>query len=266
MAHVAISSVPSYPCNCQPAPDCITILNSGDTTPALALGILTVGDLTIRYADITDVDLKCAATAVAQVNTLAPSSFAVGTCCGDTDEYILQITNSSCFGVSEPRVYTVEVAEDSTAADIVDSFVAQINADDGAFVTAADTGSTFTITADTAGCAFTVDFVSSNLVNIATTPNVAAWGTHAQIIADGGNEDDLADGVVYHSIDFTYRSFKPNPVPSCEKCLVPCETVCRVYVSDNAGGDTIITAISDVTDGTDTASKYLSVSGTLVCA
>ncbi len=256
MAHVPISSITTPECDCRPAPDCITIINSGDTAPALALGILTVGDLVINYSDITGTADDCAAAAVAQVNTLAPSSFTVGDCCGTSDEYILQISMVQCESIVTSR-YTVDVTEDSTAAEIVDSFVAQINADVAAFVTAADTGSTFTITADTAGCGFSVDFVSSNLVNIATTPNVASWGSHADIIADGGDADELADGVVYHSIDIIYRSFKFNPVAGCEKCLIPCETVCRIYFADNAGGETLFGNLVDILDGTDTASKYL---------
>ena len=262
MAHQTIPE--SLPCVCTPIPQCVDVVSAETDDPTISAGVLTVPSVeetrTINYFDIVDIDLTCAATAVAQVNTIAPSSFSVGTCCGSSAVYEIQLSQVQCEDVVT-LTYNVDVNADTTAAEIVDSFVAQINADPLAFVTAADTGSTFTLTADTAGCAFNVDYITDNLVNVSTTANVVGAGQAANLTYDGVPAANFSAAATYHTLDITYRSFVVNPVKGCEDCYKACEEFCRLFVVNDADGDAWLTAFYDITDGTATASGYLAKSG-----
>ena len=98
-------------------------------------------------------------TAVAQVNTITPTAV-------NSTAYTITID-----GDATPSSYTSDA--DATVAEITAGLTAAINADAGAAaVTAADGTTVLTITADTAGTAFTIA-VGGNLVNVATTANVA---------------------------------------------------------------------------------------------
>ena len=263
MAHQTIHA--SLPCVCTPVPQCVDVVAAETADPTISAGVLTIPSVgetrTINYFDIVDIDLTCAATAVAQVNTIAPSSFAVGTCCGSSAVYEIQLSQVQCEDVVI-RTYNVDVNADTTAAEIVDSFVAQINADSLAFVTAADTGSTFTLTAYTAGCAFNVDYITDNLVNIATTANVVGAGQSANLTYDGVPAANFSTSATYHTLDIIYRSFVVNPVKGCEDCYKACEEFCRLFVVNDSDGDAWLTAFYDITDGTATAAGYLAKSGT----
>jgi phage tail sheath gpL-like len=263
MAHQTVPA--SLPCVCTPVPQCVDVVAAATEDPTISAGVLTIPSVgetrTINYFDIVDIDLTCAATAVAQVNTIAPSSFTVGTCCGSSAVYEIQLSQVQCEDVVI-RTYNVDVNADTTAAEIVDSFVAQINADSLGFVTAADTGSTFTLTADTAGCAFNVDYITDNLVNIATTANVVGAGQSANLTYDGVPAANFSTSATYHTLDITYRSFVVNPVKGCEDCYKACEEFCRLFVVNDSDGDAWLTAFYDITDGTATASGYLAKSGT----
>lgn len=273
MPHVSIGSVPTYPCNCPPVPDCIGVVSPTEVDPTIAQGLLTVptvqGNLTFNYFDILPsggVSITCAATPVAQVNTIAPSSFTVGDCCGNETTYTLQLSQVQCETQIAPSVYELQVTTDQTAADIVDSFVALINADTNAFVTAADTGSTFTITADTAGCAFVVDFVSTNLVNIASTANVVGAGQTANLTYYGVDSDDFSAAATYHTVQIKYRAFKTNPIDmralhGCEECKIPCVETCLIFVINDSDGDSYLDALTTITQGSATASLYFARGG-----
>lgn len=262
MAHVTIPD--ALPCYCPPVPECVAVVSASTADPTISAGILSIpsseATLAIPYFDITDINLTCETAAVAQVNTIAPSSFTVGDCCGTSATYVLKLVQAQCEDVIE-RTYTIDVNEDKTAAEIVDLFVTSINADDAAFVTAADAGSTFTITADTAGCAFTVTYVSDNLVNTATTPNTVAWGQAAQLTYDGVPSADFNSASTYHVLDINYREFVISPVQGCEDCYKICDKFCRFYVINDSDGDSWLTAFYDITDGTAAAAGYLAKSG-----
>ena len=153
-----------------------------------------------------------------------------------------------------------------TVAEIVDAFVAVINADESAFVTATDGTSYVALTADTAGCAFTVTFVSDNIIHTAFTANVAPFGEASQVEADGGTP--LTSSTDYHAIDILYRAFLDN-TDQCTNCLTVCKQLCRVYVIDSSAGDSFITSVADITDGTASAASYLARSvaaASFVCA
>lgn len=261
MAHVTIPD--ANPCVCPPIPACVDVIAASTADPTISEGVLTipaVGETrTIEYFDITSVDLQCEQAAVAQVNTIAPSSFTVGTCCGSSATYELKLTQVQCEDVVE-RVYTYDTAVDTTAAEVVDAFVSAINADDLAFVTAADTGSTFTITADTAGCAFEVSYISDNLVNTATIANTVSYGQAADLAYDGVPSANYSSAATYHVLDIKYRGYAINPVKGCEDCFKVCDKWCRFYVVNDGDGDAWLTALYDITDGTASAAGYLAKS------
>ena len=261
------SNASDYPCYCTPEFDCYMLVNSGSAS--LAAGVVTIpnasGDETLNYWDITEVTKTCAATAVAQVDHFTPSGFEVGTCCGEQATYEIKLYNPTCLNENDiaPSNYSITFDEDTTGAEIVDAFVALINGDENAFVTASDGGGTLVLTADTAGCSFDVLFVSDNIAHLNFVANVAPWGEASQVEADGGTP--LTSTTDYHSVDILYRRFLDDS-EQCSNCLRVCKELCRLYIIDSAAGDSFITSISDVTDGTDTASKYLSKSSTLACA
>lgn len=262
----ASSNSDSFPCWCAPVPDCVAVVNDNSTPASLSEGVLSVGGLEINYFDILDVTLKCNADAVAQVDHFAPSAFTVGTCCGESATYEIKLISNQCEGDPLRSDYSITVATDMTVAEIVDAFVAVINADESAFVTATDGTSYVALTADTAGCAFTVTFVSDNIIHTAFTANVAPFGEASQVEADGGTP--LTSSTDYHAIDILYRAFLDN-TDQCTNCLTVCKQLCRVYVIDSSAGDSFITSVADITDGTASAASYLARSvaaASFVCA
>ena len=265
MAH-ASSNFNEYPCYCHPTPDCVAVVNNNDTPATLSEGVLTAGGLTFNYFDIMDVTLTCNADPVAQVVHANPSGFTVGTCCGETATYELMLQSNTCGGEPLRSTYSITYNSDVTASAIVADFVAAINADDAAFVTASTSGTNIVLTADTAGCAFSVVFATDNFIITTVTANVAAFGEASQVTADGGTP--LTSTTDYHAIDILYRSFEDDS-EGCGNCLKVCKKLCRIYVIDAAAGDSFITSVADITDGTDTVSKYLAknvAAASFVCA
>ncbi len=262
----ASSNSDSFPCWCAPAPDCVAVVNDNSTPASLSEGVLSVGGLEINYFDILDVTLKCNADAVAQVDRFAPSAFTVGTCCGESATYEIKLISNQCGGDPLRSDYSITFDTDVTVAEIIDAFVSAINSDDSAFVTATDGTTYLALTADTAGCSFDVVFSSDNIIHTAFTANVAPFGEASQVTADGGTP--LTSSTDYHAIDILYRAFLDN-TDQCTNCLTVCKQLCRIYVIDASAGDSFITSVADITDGTDTASKYLSRSvaaGSFICA
>lgn len=262
----SVSNASDYPCWCAPEPNCVVVVNSGSAT--LATGILSIPGAeateTFRYFDIiAPITKTCAATAVAQVTHFTPSGFTVGTCCGDSAVYEIILFSPTCQNENDvpPSTYTITYNEDKTGAEIVDDFVALINADENAFVTATDGGNTLILTADTAGCLFEIFFTSDNIATVTPVANVAPWGTPAQVEADGA-DPDVVTASAYHSVDILFRKALDD-FDQCANCQRICNQVCRVYFADNASGDTFISSLNTITSGADTASKYLSVSGTI---
>lgn len=260
----ANSNSSDYPCYCFPFAPCVNVINDNSTPPSLATGELTVGSEVIRYGDITDIVLKCNATAVAQVDHFTPSGFEVGTCCGEQATYEIKLYNPTCLNENDiaPSNYSITFDEDTTGAEIVDAFVALINGDENAFVTATDGNGSLILTADTAGCPFDVLFVSDNIAHLAFIANTSPWASAALVEYDGGTP--LTSSTNYNSVDIHFRAFKQD-TDQCEDCFRVCGTFCRFYIIDAAAGDAWMTALADITDGTDTASKYLSHSGALSC-
>lgn len=265
MAH-ATSNYDDYPCYCHPVPDCVAVVNDNSTPASIALGVLSAGGLEIRYADILSVTLTCNADAVAQVDHFQPSGFTVGTCCGESATYEISLISNTCDGDPNRSTYSITYDTDVTAAEIVADFVAAINADDSAFVTASASGNNIVLTADTAGCAFITTFVTDNFIHTAITANVSPFGEASQVTADGGTP--LTSSTDYHAIDILYRDFEDDAA-GCGNCLKVCKKLCRIYVIDASAGDSFITSVADITDGTATASGYLATSvaaASFVCA
>jgi hypothetical protein len=256
------TNLSDYPCWCSPAPDCCAVVNDNSTPATLSEGLLTVGGLEIIYSDIIDVTINCNADPVAQVNHFTPSGFTLGDCCGETETYVIELIKEQCDGDVVTNTWTLTYSETVTGAEIVDDFVATINADDNAFVTATDGNNTIILTADTAGCAFIVTYTTDNISQVNVVANVAPFGEASQVEDDGCTP--LTSTTDYHAIDILYRDFQDD-TDQCANCLKVCKKLCRVYVIDSAAGDSFITSVGDITDGTDTASKYLAKSGTLSC-
>ena len=262
------SNSSDYPCWCAPAPDCVAVVNSNDTPASISEGILSAGGLEFNYFDILDVTLKCNADAVAQVDHFTPSGFEVGTCCGEQATYEIKLYNPTCLNENDiaPSTYSVTFDEDTTGALIVDAFVSLINSDENAFVTASDAGNSLVLTADTPGCGFSVLFVSDNIAHLNFVANVAPWGEASQVEADGGTP--LTSTTDYHSIDILYRAFLDD-TNQCDNCIRVCNQLCRIYVIDSAAGDSFLTSVADITDGTATIADYVARSvaaGSFVCA
>lgn len=239
--------------NCRPIPDCVIVLNSGDTNPSIIRGVITFNANTlINWRDIVPngVVSKCATTPVAQIDTSIPVAY---TSPGDGSyaTYSVTISIVSC-GETIPYTFTNVYNATTSANTIATNMVAAINASDVP-VTALDTTGDFTLTADTLGLAF-ITTTSSNIANSTTTANVASWGQTADLLYDGLVG---AVGVVYHSIDVPYtvlNTLYEDANGFCEDCYKVCNTCCRIYYSDNAGGDTIQTAMSTILTGASTAS------------
>jgi hypothetical protein len=259
------SNSSSYPCWCAPAPNCVAVVDSNATPASISEGILSAGGLEFNYFDILDVTIKCNADAVAQVTHFTPSGFEVGTCCGEQATYEIKLYNPTCLNENDiaPSTYSLTFDEDTTGALIVDAFVSLINGDENAFVTASDGGNTLILTADTAGCSFDVLYKSDNIAQLNFVASVAPFGSADQVTEDGGTP--LTSSTEYHAVDILYRRFIDDS-EQCSNCLRVCKELCRIYVIDSAAGDSFITSIGDVTDGTSTAADYLSKSSTLACA
>jgi hypothetical protein len=252
--------------NCRPIPDCVIVLNSGDTNPSILRGVITFNANTlINWRDIVPngVISKCAATPVAQIDTLIPVAYTpTSDCCGLVATYSVTITIVSC-GETIPFTFTKTYNTDASANSIATDFVTAINGSNIP-VTAVDTTGDFTLTSDVAGLAF-ITTVSSNIASSTTTANVLSWGQAADLTYDGVT---AASGVVYHSIDVPYTVLKPlyeDANGYCADCYKVCNTSCRIYYSDNAGGDTIQTAMSTILTGASTAALYFGKSAALVC-
>lgn len=258
------SNADQFPCNCAPYSDCDIVVNSGSAT--IAQGILTIpgaaGDETFRYFDIlAPVEQKCYAAAVAQISHYAPSAFTVGTCCGESATYELKLISNQCDGDPLRSDYSITFDTDVTVAEIVDAFVAVINGDDAAFVTATDGTTHLVLTADTAGCAFITTFASDNFIVTTPTANVQAWGTPAMLEAQGIDTDYItADS--YHSVNIVHRE-AIDDYDQCSTCQRICKKVCTIWYANDGSGDSFISSLNTITTGADTASKYLSVSGTI---
>lgn len=258
------SNASDYPCYCTPEFDCYMLVNSGSAS--LAAGVVTIpnasGDETLNYWDIAEVTKTCAATAVAQVDHFTPSGFEVGTCCGEQATYEIKLYNPTCLNENDiaPSNYSITFDEDTTGAEIVDAFVALINGDENAFVTASDAGNTLVLTADTAGCSFDVLFVSDNIAHLAFTANVVPFGTPTQV--EEFIDADYVTASAYHGITIKYRDFLDN-TDMCTECKTVCMKTCLLWYADDASGDSFIATLNTITTGGSTAALYFAKSGTI---
>lgn len=260
----ASSNASLFPCNCVPDSDCDIVVNSGSAT--LSQGILTIpgaaGNETFRYFDIlAPVEQKCYAAAVAQISHYAPSAFAVGTCCGESATYEIKLISNQCDGDPLRSDYSVTFDTDVSIAEIVDAFVAVINADEAAFVTATDGTSKLILTADTAGCAFTTVFASDNFIVTTPTPNVEAWGTPAMLEAQGIDTDYIT-AASYHSVKLVHRE-AIDDTDQCNTCQRFCVKTCIIWYANDGSGDSFVSSLNTITTGASSAANYLSVSGTI---
>jgi len=261
MAH-AESNFTDYPCYCLPEPYACVVVNDNSTPASISQGVLSVGGFEFRYFDIVDVAITCNADPVAQVVHAQPSGFTVGTCCGESATYELQLLSNTCDGDPNRSTYNITYNTDVTAAEIVADFVAAINADAAAFVTASTSGNNIVLTADTAGCAFSVVFATDNFIVTTITANVSPFGEASQVEASGCTP--LTSSTDYHAIDFLVRDFE-DTTNGCDNCKQVCEHLYRVWVIDASAGDSFITSVSTVTTGAATTANYLATSSALSC-
>lgn len=256
------SNFSDYPCWCAPIPTYCAVVDDNSTPASLSQGVISVGGFDIRYFDIVDVNLTCNADPVAQVVHAQPSGFTVGTCCGDSATYELKLISNTCDGDPNRSNYNITYNETVTAAAIVADFVAAINADANAFVTASTSANNIVLTADTAGCQFQVTFASDNFIVTTITANVAPFGEASQVTASGCTP--LTSSTDYHAIDFLVREFN-DTTDGCNNCKSVCEVLYRVWVIDSGAGDSFITSVSTIVTGASSAASYLATSAALSC-